>query len=427
MTRRSLDTMKTLRRRLARDEGGWVLATALILMTIMLGTVMATIAWTDSQQRESGKTRTREAAFNIAESALTGQIFAMAQAWPGQAGATDPAYNYGPCTQAASSTKCPNGAALQSLISSPDTANGVQWRTEVRDNGTAANPAAKDFYSDSLTATMPGYDANGDSKVWVRAEAVARGRKRVLVALVRSESLQETLPHAAVVGGWLDISNMGNKVILDGSGAATGSKIVQVRCTPQQNESRPCLGHQIGSGGIKTQDDLTAKLNQQVSPNVTEYNYQGGAAMDPAARDRLKATAMADGTYFATCPGSLPQGGASRVVWIENGDCTYTSNGQVFTPTQPGIVILNRGTIYLGGTMDFYGIIYAVNSQNSDGAVVQIQGNAEVTGGVLIDGPGGLIAGSSKLNVNMADEAFGDVRSYVSAGLIQNTWREIKP
>jgi hypothetical protein len=46
---------------------------------------------------------------------------------------------------------------------------------------------------------------------------------------------------------------------------------------------------------------------------------------------------------------------------------------------------------------------------------------------VLIDGPGGLIAGSSKLNVNLADDAFNEVASYVSAGLVQNTWREIQP
>jgi Tfp pilus assembly protein PilX len=422
MTRK--DPHMTIRRRLARDEGGWVLATAIGLMAIMLGMVLATMNWTDAQQRESGKTRTREAAFNLGESALTAQIFKLAQNWPGQGAATNPTLSYTVCTQAAAAGNCPNGSALSSLLSSPDTSTGFQWKTEVRDN----QGSAKSFYSDSLTAGMPAYDQDGDGKIWVRAQATARGRTRAMVALVRVQEFQENLPHAAVVGGWLDISNMGNKVILDGNSAASGTTVVQVRCTPSATESQACLGHQIGSGGIKDEADLQAKLNQQIAPNTTVTGYTGGAAMDQAARDRLKKTAQENGTYYDTCPASLPTG-LSRTVWIEDASagCTYTSNAAIFSAVNPGILVVNKGTLYIGGTIDFYGIIYAVNTQNSSAAVVQVQGNAEVTGGVLIDGPGGLIAGSSKLNVNLADDAFNEVASYVSAGLVQNTWREIQP
>ncbi|MBI5106804.1 MAG: hypothetical protein HZB46_17780 [Solirubrobacterales bacterium] len=402
-------------RRLRSDEGGWVLATAIGLMAIMLGVVLATMGYVDTQQKESGTARTREAAFNLAEAAMTAQIFALTQEWPGKGRSSDP---YAPCTQASVTARCPNSASLTNLLSSPD-ATQVTWRTEVRDNNTAPSQT---FYSDEQTASSPGYDSNGDGKVWVRAKATALGRTRTMVALVRVEDFFENMPHGAVIAGRLDLSNMGNKIIIDGTGAASGSKVVAVRCTPQSGESAPCLGHAIGQGGIKDMTDLQKKLNQQIAPNVTTTNFNSAPALDASARDRLRKTAIADGTYYASCPASLPSG---KVVWIESGACSWTSNAQGNSSADPGMLIINNGSVYLGGTTNFYGVLYAVNAQATTGPVVQVQGNATVTGGVIIDGQGTLIGGSSKLNVKLDDNAFNKARSYVSAGMIQNTWREI--
>jgi hypothetical protein len=52
-------------------------------------------------------------------------------------------------------------------------------------------------------------------------------------------------------------------------------------------------------------------------------------------------------------------------------------------------------------------------------------GTALIRGGVVIDGGGGLEAGSSGLNVQFSVAAFEKVHTTGTAGIVQNTWREI--
>lgn len=407
--------MTSAARRLRADEGGWALATAMGLMAIMMSVGLATFGFVDTQQRQSGIQRSKETAFNLAEAALNAQTFALAQDWPGQGRA---ASQFTPCTQASSSARCPTPSTLAGLFTSADAVGGLQWRTEVRDNGSAQTQS---FYSDAQTAGAPGYDANGDGRVWVRAQATARSRTRTIVALVRVEEMLEDLPRAAIITGRLEISNNGKKPIVDGSDAPAPT--VSVRCTPALLELSTCLGHRVGLGGVKNLTDLDALLSHQIVPNVTVTNYQGGNSVSAESRERLKATAIADGRYYATCPSALPAG---RVVWIETGNCSWTGNAAVNSSGSPGVLLVNNGTVYFGGTVEYYGVVVGLNPANTSGAIVQVQGNARVVGGVLVEGQGLLIAGSSKLNVELDPNAHAQARTYVSAGMIQNTWREIK-
>jgi Tfp pilus assembly protein PilX/uncharacterized Zn-binding protein involved in type VI secretion len=402
-----------------RSEDGWAMVTAIILMAVMLSIGLASFAFVDEQARQSGIERTRETAFNYAEGALTAQIFGLTKTWPGPGSSASPVPT---CTAASTDARCPSPATLASLFSSVDTASNSSWQTSVRDNG----GSAATYYSDSLTAGQPGYDANGDGKLWVRAQATARGKTRTLIALARVEEQNEDLPHSALISGRLDISNNGNKTIIDGS--ASSNPAVAVRCVPALLEGSPCLGHALGGGLLSTAlAALTSLLNVQIA-GTTATGYAGGNALTAAAQARVKAKSQADGTYYATCPTEAQlDAGPGKVVWIESGNCSYTSNSQFNTAAAPGAVFLNNATLYLGGTSDFYGLIYGVNPNNSSGTIVQVQGNAAVHGGVLVDGQGTTIAGSSKLNIELLNSAFDQVRSYGTAGIIQNTWREIKP
>jgi hypothetical protein len=67
-----------------------------------------------------------------------------------------------------------------------------------------------------------------------------------------------------------------------------------------------------------------------------------------------------------------------------------------------------------------------VNAQNSSGTVAEVHANGVIHGGVLVDGNGVFDAGSSKENVIFDDNAYNAVKSYGTAGIIQNTWREIR-
>lgn len=397
-------------------EEGIALVIVMILMTLMLTTGFALAATVDTQTKASQVERVRDASFNLAESALNAQVFSLTQDWPGLGRAALP---YTTCTPATPSTRCPDSTSLQSGAT-PDLA-AASWQTTVRDNGAGSAP---NFYSDASTQAQPGYDANDDGQVWVRAQATAQGRSRTLVALVRSEQQEEDLPHVALLAGSLDISNNGNKELL-----RAGSGGVSVRCSPLDAAwvNKSCIGQ-----GVSSQRDLdkltSGRLATQISGGTPTWAAPYTPIMTAEARERLKATAMANGTYYPSCPSSAQLSSRpGQLVYIESGNCSYGGNDEFNSPEAPGALILGSGSLSLGGNSEYYGVIYNANLTNSAGVGVSTQGRAQIVGGVLIDGPAQMELGSSGLNLVFDINAFRAVASYGSAGVIQNTWREIQP
>ncbi len=391
------------------------LLVVMVLMGVMLTSGFAIVSTVDTQTSASQAERVRDSAFNLAESALNAQVFAVGRDWPGLGRAALP---YGTCTQATGTTdRCPDNAYVMGGAS-PDLA-AATWETTVRDNGPVGAPSS--FYSDAQSPPYPGYDANNDGKVWVRAQAVAQGRKRTLVALVRAEQQEEDLPHAALIAGSLNISNNGNKELL-----RANKGLVAVRCTqPADSNVGPCLGQPLVAPN-QTLTKLFGTLAVQISGATPVSDPSLGAAMTPEARARLKATAISNGTYYATgCPTAAQLTG--QVVYVESGTCSYTANTQANTPQAPGVLILNAGTVSFGGTTKFNGVVYAANTTGLTGKVVETAGNALISGGVLIDGVGAqMVLGSSSVNLQYDINAFRAVASYGAAGVVQNTFREIR-
>jgi len=392
-------------------EEGMALLVVIVLMGVMLTTGLAVVSTVDTQTRASRVERVRDSAFNLAESALSAQIFALSRDWPGIGRATLP---YGTCTQATPSTRCPDNAYLVGG-GSPDLA-AATWQTSVRDNGAGSAPS---FYSDDSTSLQPGYDANNDGRIWVRAQATAQGRKRTLVALVRSETQEEDIPHGALIAGSMEISNNGNKELIRANNGP-----VAVRCLLDLTSI--CLGHAL-SGTTGTLASLTNLLATQITGTTPTTNYQGAVeAMTPEARARLKATAIANGTYYTACPTDAQL--TAQVVYVEGVaiTCPYGGNARYNSPAAPGALILDRATIEFSGTTKFFGVIYGANT-TANAAVVTTQGNsALITGGVIIDGSAKMVVGSSGLNINFDVNAFRAVATYGAAGVVQNTWREIR-
>ena len=397
--------------RLVEDEGGWALLTALLLMVVMLIGGLSLLRAVDTQTDSSKVERQRETAFNLAEGALNAQMFALSRDWPGPGMVSNPYPAW--CTPSVDVPRCPSSPALTSAFANVD-APGATWTTTVRDDG--ASPLAT-YYDDATIASQPNYDANDNGRVWVRAQATAKGRTRTLVALVRLELQEEDIIHAAVSAGRLVLTNNGSKPLIDGGGP------VIVRCSPTINEPTACLGQPVGSGSIKDTSDLMSFLQTQVPGTTPTWNTSLPPAMTPTALARLRQTAIGDGTYYDTCPPDSKLTG--DVVWIEDGNCA-PGPGTINSPDKPGMLILNKGTIDFEAQTDFYGVIYAPNVLNRTDAVVKVHANGVIHGGVLVDGPGIVEVGSSSSNIIYNANAFKAARSYGSAGVIQNTWREIK-
>jgi hypothetical protein len=396
-----------------RAQDGWALVIALIVMSLMLAFGLAVLAIADTQSRAGGVERQRDAAFSVAEAALNAEMFMLANNWPGLGSA-----DYPSCTQSSTDSKCPSVTMLQNLIKSPDTGSNLQWQIDVYDDDVCIvgqqSVSLQSFYSDAYSSCQNHRDYNQNYKLWVRAQATVAGVTKAVVTEVQAAMFTNPLPHAVIVAGSFQASNSGYKVIVDTQGIPPAQQpgALYVRCNPVGNAN--CLAY-----------DAT---KYQVSPDTTSPNYTGGSALSPTIQTQLKAQAVANNTYYPTCPASVPSG---AVVWIDSGNCTWTGNATGNSPAQPGMLIINCGTLTFDGTVTFYGLVYALNcppsssGTPSSGTVVTIQGNATIVGAVFVDGNGGVVAGSSKLNVQFDPNALNVAQTIANVNYIQSTWRQL--
>jgi Tfp pilus assembly protein PilX len=394
-----------------RDERGWAVVTAIFVMTLMVSLGLASFAFVDTETRQSGNERVNESSFNLSEGALGSQAFVMAGKWPGSAST---AWDVNGCSSSGSAKpeQCPDVALMNQAYATQDYAAATSWSTIVRDNITT-NPT---FYDETVVNGLDTYDSNQDDKVWVRSSATVRGKKRTIVALVQAEKVVEPFPRSVLIAGSFATTNTGNKTIVDTNGVppdegSTGP--VQVRCTTTiAQPGDPCLGYEPGK--------------DQIQPEVVQQGYPAEDAMTEDAIDRLRARAFALNAYYPA--GQCPANPSGQLIFIEDADCAYNNSipGPCCnTASNPGAIIVNKGTLSFTGNIEYYGVLYMHNAQDTSGPVVTLSGTVSIIGGVNIDGNGRLDAGSSKINLIYSPIAFDNFVSYGTTGVVQNTWREV--
>jgi len=408
-----------------RQEEGWTVVTAVLVLMMMMSFGLAAYAVVDTQTAQSKQERNRESSFNLTEGALQQQGYVLGYNWPATAPAAYPDCSSGAGTNVTPVGQCPQPANLAGgNFSQADFDAGVSWTTVIRDNriGGAA-PQTSDFYDSSINTTpcmgattVPcRWDANADGKLWVRASATVRGKTRTVVALLKRERLTEALPRVTIMADHFRTSNTGSKVIID----STGGQIV-TRC--QSVPSGQCNVYQQSKGQVTPDGSI---VRDPAPPTPT---------MNDGQLARFKAVAESSNpvSYYTSCPSSL----AGPVVYIDvpaGTQCTYTSNPVWNSSTAPGLVIMPQGRLNLAGGAIFYGVLYFANKENDTGDVLSLGGNTEVIGGVIIDNGGGVTIGSSGdggtngPNVKFDGNAFNALATFGTAGLIQNTWRELPP
>ena len=382
-----------MKKRLSAQRGS-VLPIAIIVMSVTMGLGLAIYSSADFQLAEGRKEGGREATFNLSDAVLKQQIYLLSKNWPGSSGTAYPA-----CTQASSSTGCPDNATLLSNFTSADYNTGYGWNSMVQDNGGTVGT----YYTTSGAASQPGWDANADGKVWVRAQSTVKGRPRTLVALAKAELVAIPFPRNAVTAGNFATGNSGNKVIVDTNGYNDGvSGDIQVRCP----ESDPaCAVYRDG----------------QLSPDTTQYDYPNLYSVSASEFEGLRGIAKSNGTYTQSgCPGSM----AGAIVFVENGDCSYTG-GNINSTASPGMFVINTGTLTLSGNITYHGLVYARNAQNSTGNVVTLTGTSLIEGAIAVDGSGAVSTGNSAMNLVFDPNVFGAVKGYGNAGLSHGYWREL--
>jgi hypothetical protein len=402
------------------NERGNVLVTAILLMSVMLSVGLALASTVDTQTTQSRKERERESSFNLAEASLSAQTFILGRKGTGTQSRPYPAAG---CPASGDTFFCPSSTHLMRSYtgdaSQVDFGSDTTWNTHVLDDADAAGTQVT-FWKDEFLddSTWPRYDANGNRHVWVRSEAVVRGHLRAIVAWVKIEDMIVSFPRYAVLSGYLSGKNSG------GHGGrplvnSTGSLGVAVRCSlPPQSD---CI-------------DLNPTKGPQLQPPANfQLEYPSTTAIPGDSLFALEDVAKANGTWYETCP-SNPNG---DVVYVKNaGECRYTNSTPAAagaskccnTSANPGLFILERGSVDFGGNIEFWGVVYNANVDNSNSErLIETSGTATIRGGAIVDGPGGVYAGSSGDNIVYNAFAFDDITAVGTAGVVQNTWREIVP
>ena len=409
-----------------RGNGGYAVPVAMMVMVVMIGFAMATLAYVDAETNSSRRERTHEARLNLTEGVVAAQIFQLSRGWPTSAAKALPT----DCTQVATNPLCPQPAQLKSQFTAVDFKLNPTWSVQVRDNDIAASTGQ--YYTDADVLSRPTWDANGDGEMWVRAEGVLEGKHRIIVARVRVEKRPLKPPKAPFVAGRFNSGNNGSNVIVKTDPDVYGI----VRCD---------------SGGYAsaTDNECISYVNGQISPvGMVRSDINTGGAIPDGMADALKQMAINNNTYYAN---SCPADPSGDVVWVENANCNYSSNLKVNATTKKGVFIINRGTLQISGSVEWWGLIYALNAQgcgpssNSgcvssaggyhDG-VVQITGTTTIHGGVFVEGDGRLTIGNSgnagncnacQPNLIYDPTVAFQITAHGTAGIIQNTWRELVP
>ena len=398
-----------------RQEQGYLVVTAMVMLGMMMSAGLAAYAFVDTQQKESGVERQRESSFNLGEGALSAQSFVLSRKWPGSvAEAYPPTCTWTTGASQVLNPRCPSAAELSRAFNEPDYAAGVTWTVKVRDDyclNSSSQPVACNtapgvqFYDQTTVNARPSWDENKNDSVWVRADAEVRGKSRSLVALVSVERVAESFPRKAIIAGRLSIPQSGNQEYV-----ITQGRDVALRCP----ESDPnCADY--------------SKPNNVSPESAIKYGqYAGQSAISPESVERLKARAIADGTYSTTCPAS-PAGAVVFVESLTTVNCEYDQPSQTSynSATKPGVFIVARGTFSIGANDTFYGIVYALNRQNSGGVLISTAGGGTLVGAAFVDGAGAVEIGNNAGNLKFDDRAFTDITSYGTAGVVQNTWREV--
>jgi hypothetical protein len=372
----------------------------MIVMSIMLAVGLASYAFVDTETNSSRRERVHETRLNLTEGVIAAEIFQMSRSWPSTADQQYPES----CTEGSSGALCPTPAQVKAQFSGADFTLDPKWTVQVRDD---ADGVTGKYYDDATVLGRPTWDQNANGEMWVRARGDLDGKDRVVVARVRVERKPLQFPDGPFVAGSFATGNSGNKIIV-----STGGKNGIVRCdngsNPNSYKDNGCMGYDTG----------------QVSPVGTVVSDPNAPLnlIEPGLLDSLRAMAQSKGTYYASgCPAD-PSG---DVVFVETGTCIYNSNMVVNTQAKPGLFVLNNGTMVVNGTITWYGVIYAVNAQDTTDTVLELSGNSDIRGGAFVDGMGRLSTGNSKLNLTYDPFVTQNRTAFGTAGIIQNTWREL--
>jgi Tfp pilus assembly protein PilX len=317
----------------AREEQGFVLITAIILLTVMLGFGIALVALANSQQSASSREQWTEGAFNLAEAALNAQVAQLSREWPGVGTHNNsPGSLLATCTPATSESTnyCPESTVLEKAYpnTGSTTCTGAEawgspltnkWDTYVREDlkgspyfnstGSIGESTANDYDGGVGNGSPP----EPWKKLWVRAVGVVDCHAVTVVSLVSEQLAHTSFPEAAVSANKFKTGNKGNKIIIKRKGKGPQSGKFTIRCSGfslKEIEENKCEEY-----------EREGKKEGQIQPELTKEEQEPSSApsttLSTEQLESLKSQAKSEGHFFSppNCPTSL-EALAGRPVYV---------------------------------------------------------------------------------------------------------------
>jgi len=417
----------------AREQEGFVLVSAVILLTVIMGLGLGLLLFADNQQKASAREQQSEQAFNMAEAALNAQVGQLARVWPTKRATESETETLYPrrCTEANSNTTnfCPASIPLSvgygklshvtCPAGTPTEAWGSpltnQWTTYVR----STKPSST-YFNSKAEETEPDYSTEKagenqeNEKLWVRAVGVVNCHLVSLVTLVTRQLISIPFPRDVVTGNWFMVTNKGKKVIVNAAGEP-----------PAAQPGEISVGREVSACPEGNCEQWEPK-KKQIEPYI-KAPPTPSPLLSESQLAAVKSLAESKGTLrspaLGNCPTTLEQLSGSPAYIEGCGNLQMTANGTANSAASPGFLVLAEGTLTLKGTSTFYGVIYARNPTNSSGAAVILGGTTTVYGGIDVDGNGGIELGSSKVNLVYEPKAAIELRGSAGATPTRNTFR----
>jgi Tfp pilus assembly protein PilX len=420
--------------RRARNEEGFAVVAAVVLLTVIMGLGLGLLLFTDSQQKASTREQASEAAFNVAEAALNAEVGQLSRKWPYYKTVTEAETEMPRVCTSGTSTEANNCPSPTDLKLDPNTGSTTcsgtdawgsplsnQWTTYVR-----RDVGESPLFSSTEEQSQLSYAESEGGALWVRSVGVVQCHPVTVITLVTRQRVALIVPKDAIAGNWFEVTNKGNKAIVNRKGFAPEPAPVSMRCEGHPSEEE-CEKYD--------------RSKEQVSPTITEDPKASATTLTTSQLATVKSEAQAHGTFYSLtspyhCPTSMNElegvklSASSRApVYVEgcgslNIKANGTANCEGLTattgPSLPGFLVIANGTLELSGTSTYCGVIYAANLQKSSGAVVKLTGHTVVVGGIIVDGAGGIEFGSSgeggENNANLVFDSLAIDNLTISAG-----------
>lgn len=453
--------------RRAGNEDGFVMVAAIVMLTVIFGLGLGLLLFSDAQQTASGGEQANEAAFNVAEAALNAQIGQLSHKWPNpESELLHPEAEMPRVCTASASTEtndCPSptdlkldpntGSASCSGTDAWGSSLSNQWTTYVRRDvieGSGKSARESSIFNSTEEKEKLAYPEHPETgSLWVRAVGVVQCHAVAVVSLVARQRVALRVPKDAIAGNWFEVTNKGNKAIVNRTGGTAGGEPapVSMRCESPATKGEKCEEYEGGS-------------KEQVSPEITSNEPNPPTTLTTSERETIRSEAQTYGTFYSSaspyhCPTKMSElegvklsTGGRAPVYIENcgtapryelsikanemANCEPpTPAASPPQPESPGFLVLANGTLELSGNSTYCGVIYAANlnsSPENKEAIVKLQGGTVVVGGIIVDGAGGLLFGSSGQGGNPANLvfdslAFNDLTTSAGAAATRNSFR----